>query len=75
MQALELLKKFAGIAGVDLYLHDKYHKVLHSFARSVHYQIKFYSVIETETFERRSQDPGKHLKWRVLQQYVAAKSR
>lgn len=48
MQALELLKKFAGIAGVDLYLHDKYHKVLLNFARSVHYLIKFFSVIETE---------------------------
>lgn len=48
MQALELLKKFAGIAGVNLYLHDKYHKVLLNFARSVHYLIKLFSVIEAE---------------------------
>lgn len=33
MQALELLKKFGNIAGVDLYLHDKYQKVLFNFSK------------------------------------------
>jgi len=35
MQALNLLKKFEGISGVDLYLHDKYQKVLFNFAKYV----------------------------------------
>lgn len=33
MQALTLLKKFGAIAGVDLYLQDKYYKVLLNFSK------------------------------------------
>lgn len=41
LRALELLRKFENIAGVQLYLHDKYQRILFQYGRYMFFEISY----------------------------------
>ena len=41
LRALELLRKFENIAGVQLYLHDKYQRILFQYGRYMYFEISY----------------------------------
>ena len=41
LRALELLRKFENIAGVQLYLHDKYQRILFQYGRYIYFEISY----------------------------------